>query len=135
MKVLLLFVTFLFISLIGSAQTAVIDQSRPENTLNAVFDAAKTGNLESTRALCPPDGITGDGDVRSLCRMADDDQEVKDEFISLFRNARIEGSITYKTWEGNEYCTIDFVFGTEDEMRKETMGLIRINDKWYLASF
>jgi hypothetical protein len=134
MRKILILVAFTFTSLILQAQKTSTDQSRPENTLNAIFDASRSGELESLKGLCPPDG-SGDGDVKSVCSISGESDEEQAEFIMVFRDARIEGSITYKSQEGKEYCLIDFLFGPLEEQRKETMGLVKIGEKWYLASF
>lgn len=100
----------------------------PAGVLEAVFEAARSGETDVLRGLCPADG-SGDGDVRDICAMTPED-EGWDEFVEWFALGRVTAAPMIR----GDHATVRFVFGpggaTPEEMR-----LIRVEGRWYLSSF
>ena len=105
-----------------------LDQADPIAVLQAVFDAARTGDLSHLPSLCDPNG-ENDGDTRDICTLTTDSDKLE-EFKQWFSSARIEGEAQIK----GDSAAIAFVFGPNGD-RKEEMNLIKRADKWYLSSF
>ncbi|MBN2729844.1 MAG: hypothetical protein JXR53_11535 [Bacteroidales bacterium] len=116
----------------GSDNTNVdgftIDQSNPENVVNAVFTAAKTGEFSVLEGLCDPLG-DGDGDTRRICNMVNMDQNFKDEFMRYFKDGKISGSAVIREVEAQ----VPILFGPGGT-NAETFNLIQRDGKWYLYS-
>lgn len=125
-----------------------IDFTNPKSVVNAIFYAAQTKDFAVMQQLCDPNG-QGDGDTQKLCaisqiakQVGDDDdngdnQKKLDEFVKMFRSARINGTISYNDREGTQYARVPFLFNpSERESRNsETMELVKRNGKWYLSNF
>jgi hypothetical protein len=141
MKNLLFLATMLLTFSFANAQ--MDPNASPENVMNTIFQAAKTGEVGVLKFLLPPyDNAQGkvpcDGDCKALCNPGND--RMRDElghnyielhdFKSYFSKAKIIGSPTII---GNK-AEVKFVFGPNLESN-ETMNLQRINGKWYLSSF
>ncbi len=111
----------------GGAMTTAIDQSRPEAVLQAVFDAAKSGNAVPLKTL---EGQGSDGDVKQVCRVSDAGEEGIAMLKSYFEKGKIVGEAKIQ----GDNASIDFLFGP-DGTKSETMNLIKVGDKWFLYSF
>ena len=104
-----------------------IDQSKPENVLQAVFDCAKSGALAKLKGLA---SSTADGDVKNVCAVSEAPQEVQADFKKHFATGKIVGAARV---EGDR-AAIGFLFGP-DGSKDETMNLVRENGRWFLDSF
>ncbi|MCC6525931.1 MAG: hypothetical protein IT373_25010 [Polyangiaceae bacterium] len=104
-----------------------VDQSKPENVLTALFDAAKNDDDSKLSSLCAEG--KGDGDVKKICAVKKGDKKWA-EFVEAFKTGAIKG--TPKV-EGDK-ASIDFTFGP-DGKKSETMNLWKSGDKWYLSGF
>lgn len=98
----------------------------PENVVNAVFTAARTGDVGKLSLLCDPAG-TGDGDVKDICAVKNVSEK---DFAVYFKNGKISGTV--KT--DGMMAEIPILFGP-DGTKPETMMLKKVGDKWYLESF
>lgn len=107
----------------------VLDQSNPENVVNAIFEAAKTGNLDLLTGLCDP-MAENDGDTRRMCAANEANDQEKEEFITYFKDGKIAGEVLI---EGDE-ARVPFLFGP-GATENEEMVLINRDGKWYLYSF
>lgn len=104
-----------------------VDQTNPKAVVQAIFDAAKSGNYGNLEQLCPPND-KGDKDVKSICGIASN-QERQEEFKKYFAKGAVG-----ETKEDGEKAAVKFTFGP-DGSKEETMNLVKIDGKWYLASF
>jgi predicted secreted protein len=120
--------------IIGAALVALtacgggLDQSSPEGTVQAIFDAATSGDYSNLKNLCHED-LDNDGDTRRVCECED----AKDKFKEQFNEAFAKGSVVDSKIDGEE-AEVNFVFGKEGK-KKETMKLKQVDGKWYLYSF
>jgi hypothetical protein len=108
------------------AEAAGVDQSKPENVVQAIFDAAKNQSYGNLKNLCDPKGES-DTDSKMICELADDKKE---EFISYFSKGKITGPAVIN----GENAEVPILFGP-DGAKQETMKLINRDGKWYLLSF
>jgi len=104
-----------------------VDQSSPTPVLEAVFAAARSGQLARLTALA---ASTADGDVESVCGVSTASPEIRESFRTHFAKGKIIGK---PRLDGNR-AEIDFLFGP-DGRKKETMHLVRENGLWFLESF
>lgn len=104
----------------------------PENVMQTIFNAAKTGELGVLQFLLPPYGQGDtDNDVERLCNLGREGDSISiEQFKEEFKNAKIVG---IPMVSGNE-AEVDFVFGHKLE-RSETMKMQKVGEKWYLMSF
>ncbi|MBI4954102.1 MAG: hypothetical protein HY908_18910 [Myxococcales bacterium] len=107
--------------------TGGVDQSKPENVLTALIDAAKNDDDSKLSSLCAEG--KGDGDVKKICAVKKGDKKWA-EFVEAFKTGAIKGTPKI---EGDK-ASIDFTFGP-DGKKSETMNLWKSGDKWYLAGF
>ena len=131
MKNLLILATILLT--FGFANAQLDPNASPENVMNTIFQAAKTGEVWVLRFLLPPyDDIQGrvpcDGDCKALCNPGN--EQMLEEFKSAFSRGKIIGSPTIS----ENSAEVNFVFGPNLEAN-ETMNMQRINGKWYLESY
>lgn len=102
----------------------------PLSVVQAVFDAAKSGDLSILSELCDPTGA-GDGDTKSLCSINNNSsQRGKEGFINYFKNGKITSNAVIS---GNR-ATVKFKFGP-DGTKDEEFELNLVAGKWYLSSF
>lgn len=129
--IVILIAVFLF-SCGGNSQ---VDQTKPESILNAVFNAANTGDYVVLKDLCDPKGES-DKDAQMICEVAaeDADEELIAEFRKYFSKGKIAGAVDIETDDGVEYAEIPFNFGPDGDER-EIMVLVKRDGKWYLHSF
>ncbi len=113
-------------------------QKTPEKVMQTIFKAAKKQAYSKLYQLCPPDK-NNDGDTRRyICEIASSSNEMKKEFVSYFKNARITGETIYETtFDGVESARVPFWFNHPGGERRsnETMNMIKIEGRWYLYSF
>ena len=113
-------------------------QNDPKLILEEVFRAAREQDYSNLSKLCPPDK-TNDGDTQKyICDIASSSEQMKNEFISYFKNARITGEVTYsQSSDGTEMAEVPFWFNhpSGESRSNETMNMVKIGDKWHLSSF
>jgi hypothetical protein len=113
-------------------------QNDPKLILEEVFRAAREQDYSNLSKLCPPDK-TNDGDTQKyICDIASSSEQMKNEFISYFKNARITGEVTYsRSSDGTEMAEVPFWFNhpSGESRSNENMNMVKIGDKWYLSSF
>jgi len=110
-----------------AASLTAVDQSKPENVLQAIFDAANSGNIAPLISLKSSDP---DGDVKDVCSVGKASAEKQAEFKSYFMKGKISGAPKI---EGNK-AAINFTFGPSGT-KSETMNLVKEGDQWFLDSF
>lgn len=115
----------------GKSAGVVIDQSKPEAVVAAIFSAAKSGDFSALKTLLPPSG-KNDGDVTQVCTVADAEEKEAKSFRSFFQKGKISGKARISS-DGSK-AEVDFLFGP-DGTKKETMNLLKENGRWYLGSF
>jgi hypothetical protein len=114
--------------LVGARAAAEVDQSDPVRVVQALFDAARTGQLAPLGGLCDPQG-ENDGDTRNICNLAQEGSQ-SGEFVQYFRSGRVNGQATVN----GSRASVPILFGP-DGRRPETMQLIKRGNRWYLFSF
>lgn len=110
--------------------TPAADLGGPEAVLQAVFDAAKSGDFAALGGLCDPLG-ENDGDTQAICDLASDESD-RESFVSTFQSARMAGPPQIGA-DGNT-ADIPFLFGPDGD-QEETMVLILRDGRWYLLQF
>ena len=110
----------------GSA--AAPDQSTPEGTLQAVFDAARTGDDTFLASLCSATA-GGDGDTKRICATKKGSPDW-DKFVVVFKDGKLSGGTSIDRQEAK----VPFKFGPGGQ-NDETMRLKQVDGKWYLGSF
>ena len=103
-----------------------VDQSTPEKVVEAVFNAAKSGDIDHLKGLCDPKG-ENDGDTKRICELTEADAA---EFIEYFKNGKVNGKAVIE----GDMATVPILFGPERKT-EESMKVIKRGDKWYLYSF
>jgi len=126
-----------------------LDQTDPNNVVNAIFYSARTGDYLLLENLCDPLG-EGDGDTKRMCMLANlkrqaneygetaDMKKTFKEFNDYFKLASTYGKIKYETTDtGVELAKVSFMFNHPggESRSSETMKLIKRDGKWYLYSF
>lgn len=127
MKNIIILLSALFLVSCGGAG---LDQTKPENLMNIMFQAAQTGDFSQLSSLCQSDG-SGDGDVRDVCSCGDKD--ANPELLESYKAYFSKGEVTATRIDGKE-AEVDFNFGPDGD-EKETMKMVEIDGKWYLGSF
>jgi hypothetical protein len=113
-----------------TATAGDVDFTDPASVLQAVFDAAQSGDFSALQNLCDPLG-ENDGDTQRICDLATDDTE-RASFVEFFEKAKINGDVQISP-DGSE-AGVPFSFGP-DGQEEETMKLINRDGNWYLSSF
>ena len=108
-----------------ASAAAAVDQSKPENVVNAIFEAARNDDPSPLAALCD-DSVSKDGDVKRICRFTKDDKN----WTKFLEDAKL-AKITSTKVEGDK-AKVDFTYGKGGE-KKETIELAKVGDKWFLA--
>ncbi len=114
----------------SDAPIAVAPATSPESVVQAIFEAAKSGDFASLKELCDPLG-ENDGDTQMICDIATDDTN-QEEFVQYFATGKISGDA--KISRGGDKAEVPFLFGPDGD-REETMELINRDGQWYLFSF
>lgn len=102
----------------------------PEPVVQAVFDAAKSGDTSKLAHLCDPTG-RNDQDTQDICDLAnapDDSSSVR-----AFRRDFSKGAIRNTDVTGSK-STIDFTYGP-DGTKTGKMTLVQRDEKWYLSGY
>jgi hypothetical protein len=107
-----------------------VDFTDPASVLQAVFDAAQSGDFAALQNLCDPLG-ENDSDTQMICDLATDNTE-RASFVEFFEKAQINGDAQISL-DGSE-AEVPFLFGP-DGQEEETMKLINRDGNWYLSSF
>ncbi len=110
----------------SSVAPGSVDFSRPEPVLQAVFDAARSGDTSQLAKLCDPNG-KNDGDTKKLCRVTGGGHE-----FESFKSDFAKGSII-NTELGDGKAEVYFSYGP-DGTKDGVMNLIQRKGKWYLFS-
>jgi len=109
--------------------TAITGADDPEAAMLMIFDAAKEGHYKALKDLCK-EGTDNDGDVRKICAIAEAPPDEQSDFQQFFAKGSIVGKAVIK----GDGASVNFLFGPKGA-KKETMNLIRVDGRWYLASF
>ena len=139
MKTVFVLLSALFIMSCGTAdsqneseggKSSKLDQSKPENLMNIIFQAAQSGDFSQLPDLCHPDADM-DGDVKDVCSCgeAGADPEMLASFKEYFAKGKVQ-----ETRMIVDEADVLFTFGP-DGTKEETMRMIEIDGKWYLKSF
>ena len=110
-------------------EEAVLDQTSPVSVVQHLFVAARTDDYSQLSDLCRPDG-KGDGDTKRICKVANGDKKLQQEFSMYFKNGRVSGEAIVN---GDE-AAVPIKFGLNGN-KDETMNLALIDGKWFLSSF
>jgi hypothetical protein len=135
MKNVIVILSALFLMSCGGAEvdgeeSVKLDQSKPENLMNIMFQAAKSGDFSQLKDLCHPDADM-DGDVKDVCSCGEEGADP--EMLASYKEYFSKGEVTETRMIVDE-AEVDFNFGP-DGTKKETMRMIEIDGKWYLKSF
>ncbi|RME82399.1 MAG: hypothetical protein D6775_11015 [Caldilineae bacterium] len=106
------------------------DLSTPEGTLEAVFEAARTGDFTALAVLCDP-LRENDRDTQRICDLTADDP-LRASFVEYFSSGKLNGEAVISA-DGNT-AEVPFLFGPNGD-QEETMRLIKRNGKWYLLDY
>jgi len=104
-------------------------QSKPENVLEKLFNAASSKYLNNLVYLVDPYD-ENDKDVDRISYIEAYPPKYKQDFYDTFKHGRIIGEPIIK----ENKAKIEFLFGPNGS-RKETMNLIKRNESWYLSSY
>jgi hypothetical protein len=121
-------VTLVLVACGKGGGSAAVDHTRPEAVVQAIFDAAATGDTDKLAGLCPPTG-EGDGDVKKICAAKKGEGDW-DSFQQHFAKGKLKGDARVQ----DHQAEVDFTFGPAGN-REETMRLGHRDGKWYLMSF
>jgi len=114
----------------GAADAGISPATLPEGVVQAIFDAAQSGNFASLKNLCDPLG-ENDGDTQMICDVAADDTN-REQFVQYFAAGKINGEVIISPT--GDQAAVPFLFGP-DGNSEETMELINRDGQWYLFSF
>ncbi len=106
------------------------DLSTPERTLEALFEAARTGDFTVLAGLCDPLG-ENDRDTEKICDLAADDP-LRASFVEYFGSGKVNGEAVISA-DGNT-AEVPFLFGPNGDL-EETMRLIKRDGNWYLLDY
>lgn len=113
------------------ASDAILESALPpESVVQAIFDAANSGDFASLKDLCDPLG-ENDGDTQMICDLATDETN-QEEFVQYFAAGKISGD-TQISPDGAQ-TAVPFLFGPDGDS-EETMVLINRDGQWYLFGF
>ncbi len=129
MKKILFCISVIYLTACSSKSK--LDQSTPEGTLNAVFEAAKSGDMSNLTKLCHAE-LENDADTKRICDCGkkDADKNLLKEFKRYFAKGFIVGKARIK----DNKAEVDFKFGPNGK-KDEHMRMLKKDGKWYLASF
>jgi hypothetical protein len=102
----------------------------PEIVVQAIFDAAKSGDFTSLKDLCDPQG-ENDSDTQMICDLAADETN-REEFVQVFAAGKLSGDA--KISPDGTQAEVPFLFGPDGDS-EETMELINRDGQWYLFNF
>jgi type IV pilus biogenesis/stability protein PilW len=104
------------------------DLGDPASVLQAVFDAAASGDFSQLSGLCDPLG-ENDGDTAAICAITSEHPD-RDSFVEFFAQGRINGQVTIN----GDQAELPFLFGPNGD-QAETMTFILREGQWYLFDF
>ena len=102
----------------------------PESVVQAVFDAAKSGDFSGLKNLCDPLG-ENDGDTQAICGLATDAAN-RDEFVQYFSTGKVNGSAQISP--AGDKAQVPFLLGPDGDS-EGTMTLVNRDGQWYLFDF
>jgi hypothetical protein len=125
-----------------------IDYKDPKSVVNAVFYSAQNNDFAILQLLCDP-FAQGDDDTKRICELsqianyqpnfAGEKLTSKDldEFVIVFKSAKISGDVIYEQIDGVDYAKVPFVFNHPegDSRSEEVMKLVKRYGNWYIVSF
>ena len=103
-------------------------QSDPVKVVEAVFEAARTGDFSVLPGLCDPTG-SNDGDTKAICLIGTLPEEDRNQFVKYFEKGKVKGEPEIS---GNN-AKVKILFGPSGN-NDEEFNLVRIDGKWYLSS-
>ena len=106
-----------------------VDFSDPIAVVQAVFDAAATGDFSALAGLCDPLG-ENDEDSAMICAITDNHAS-RDSFVEYFGKGKIVGEAIL---HGDDQAEVQFLYGPGGD-EPETVHLIKRDGKWYLLGF
>ncbi|GAB4539555.1 MAG: hypothetical protein Kow0063_28480 [Anaerolineae bacterium] len=118
------------LAITSDAPVEVAPITSPESVVQAIFEAAKSGDFASLKDLCDPLG-ENDSDTQMICDLATDDAN-REEFVQNFATGQINGDARISA-DGTE-AEVPFLFGPDGD-REETMKLVNRDGRWYLFDF
>lgn len=111
-----------------SAAAITVDHTNPASVVEAIFQAAKTGDASLLQGICDPSG-NAHLDVRRICDYANGfDKE--GEFPMFFAEGRLNGD----AYISGETAKVPFLFGPDGD-KPDTMDLVKRDGKWYIERF
>ena len=102
----------------------------PESVVQAIFDAAKSGDFSGLKDLCDPLG-ENDGDTQAICGLATDAAN-RDEFVQYFSTGKVNGSAQISP--AGDKAQVPFLLGPDGDS-EGTMTLVNRDGQWYLFGF
>ncbi len=109
----------------ASAAAATVDQSKPENVVNAIFEAGKNDDPSNLASLCD-ESVSKDGDVKMICAFKKGDDKWEKG-----KGDMVTGKIVSTKVDGDS-AKVEITFG-KDGTKKETVELKKVGEKWFLA--
>ena len=109
----------------GSAE---VDFSNAKRVVSSVFHAAKTGESAHLKTLCDPEGEANRHALRVCAQVPGGEDWSK--FVEQFAQGKLIGEARIT----EDRALVNFVFGKSGTER-ETMELVRRNERWYLLAF
>ena len=133
MKILIIYTAVLAGILFASSDNKAISQtddiqSDPVKVVEAVFEAARTGDFSVLSGLCDPTGAN-DGDTKQICYIGQAPKDKQDEFVKYFEKGTVVGEAEIS----GDNAKVKILFGLNGN-KKEEFNLVRIDGKWYLSS-
>jgi hypothetical protein len=127
----LLIFSFLFVSNginTLAEEEYILDYKDPKNIVEAIFYAAKTGDIDIMSNLCDPK-VYNDEAVEKLCFIEINDRVIR-KFTNDFINGKVVGEVEYE----QSYAKVK-VTGIKNSTRVKTFTLIKRYGNWFLYSF
>lgn len=123
---------------IEKPKSYILQTQDPENVMNAMFYAARTGDLAILSVLCDPKG-EGDMDTKGICALGtpSGDKKILPLFVKAFFNAKIIGKPDFgkANKAGKVEISIQFTDPKREQLMNEKMTLVQRYGNWYLLSF
>jgi len=111
-------------------ETKASPAESPEAVVQALFDAARSGQFDGLADLCDPRG-ENDGDTQMICDLAGEETN-RASFVEAFEAGELLGGAEISP-DGTA-AQVPFVFGPAGD-QEETMELINRDGQWYLYGF
>ncbi|MFH4963669.1 hypothetical protein V8G69_01580 [Gaetbulibacter sp. M235] len=104
-------------------------QDTPEGVVNFFFQAAKNRDFSKLRNLCDPYG-ENEVEIRRICLVEMQPEEMQDQFVEAFENGRIMGDPKIE----NDIAELEVAFGPSSN-KLEKIKLVKRMDKWYIGGY